>query len=185
MEKIISTKELENSYRCIICDEFYNEKNKKPSCLVPCGHTICQECINSLSNNNCPTCRTEFNKNVTNWETLKTMNQVFHSKENHKSNTYDKNDLNDNPQNNALETEFSNYDERLKSFKNWPANLKQTPIKLANVGFYYIGGDDKVKCYKCGVILYRWEDDDDPFEGHQEHSPNCEHLKVIEDQVNY
>jgi len=45
---------------CIICLESYNDSNRKPHTLIPCGHTICGVCLESLSRmsiNNCPECR--------------------------------------------------------------------------------------------------------------------------------
>ena len=40
---------------CIICFESYNDSNRKPHTLIPCGHTICGVCLESI--NNCPECR--------------------------------------------------------------------------------------------------------------------------------
>ena len=34
--------------RCLICAENYNEQKKKPR-ILPCGHIICNECINNMA----------------------------------------------------------------------------------------------------------------------------------------
>ena len=34
--------------KCMICNELFNELNRIPRLLISCGHTYCQECLNSL-----------------------------------------------------------------------------------------------------------------------------------------
>jgi len=49
-------KAIERSIECIICFENNN------SILLPCGHTVCFACIQSLSKKSCPMCRSKFTK---------------------------------------------------------------------------------------------------------------------------
>ena len=51
---------------CIICLERYNDSNRKPHVLFPCGHTICGECLESIDN--CPKCRKNIERTVENWD---------------------------------------------------------------------------------------------------------------------
>lgn len=45
---------------CKICFEVYTSEKRMPL-VIPCGHTICAECLKSLRNQ-CPHCRTSFQK---------------------------------------------------------------------------------------------------------------------------
>lgn len=51
-----SNKEKEK-YDCELCLESYNIYDKKPHSIVPCGHSICIKCLNSLRKEVCPFCR--------------------------------------------------------------------------------------------------------------------------------
>lgn len=62
--------------------------------------------------------------------------------------------------------DFSQLQKRLDSYKNWPKTKCQKPEDLASAGFYYIGIDDRVKCYACGGGLKDWEIDDKPWDEH-------------------
>ncbi len=53
---------------CIICYENYNDSNRKPYLLIPCGHTICGECSESIDN--CPKCRKKSEGKVENWDLI-------------------------------------------------------------------------------------------------------------------
>ena len=43
---------------CSICEENYNENEKKPYLLSPCGHCFCLSCTDQLIDRSCPMCRT-------------------------------------------------------------------------------------------------------------------------------
>ena len=45
-------------------------------------------------------------------------------------------------------------------------------------GFVVSGCADKVKCYSCGVGLYKWHQSCDPWEQHALHMPTCPHLQA-------
>lgn len=40
---------------------------------------------------------------------------------------------------NCPHPEYKSYETRLSSFSGWPRNLLQTPVQLAEAGFYYTG----------------------------------------------
>jgi len=54
-------------YDCIICLERYNDSNRKPNVLYSCGHTICEVCLESITNNTCPTCRADIERTCINY----------------------------------------------------------------------------------------------------------------------
>ncbi|XP_063381252.1 baculoviral IAP repeat-containing protein 5-like [Cydia fagiglandana] len=70
-------------------------------------------------------------------------------------------------------------DERVKTFKNWPFNDKNTcnVRNMAEAGFYSVAtGDDDAdaaKCFLCGKELDGWEPNDDPWSEHKSHAPKC------------
>jgi hypothetical protein len=56
------------NFDCIICFEKYNDSNRKPLVLIPCGHTICKKCSESIDN--CPKCRKNIERKVENWDLI-------------------------------------------------------------------------------------------------------------------
>ncbi|EDO30381.1 predicted protein [Nematostella vectensis] len=62
---------------------------------------------------------------------------------------------------------------RLTTFVDWPESSPVRPWELSSAGFYYLGDQDSVKCYKCGVALRNWEPDDLPWVEHEKWSPHC------------
>ena len=55
LESVAPAKMSEELMECKVC---YTKA--KDTVLIPCGHTICSECIPKLVNENCPICRTPF-----------------------------------------------------------------------------------------------------------------------------
>lgn len=53
---------------CEICLNNYDTIGRKPYSLVPCGHTFCLDCMNKITSNLCPTCRSPFEGRIPNWE---------------------------------------------------------------------------------------------------------------------
>lgn len=45
---------IEHSFTCPIDFEVYNETDRKPMVIVPCGHSICEKCLSTLPKNECP-----------------------------------------------------------------------------------------------------------------------------------
>lgn len=71
---------------------------------------------------------------------------------------------------------------RLRTFKEWPIQLKMKPIELSDAGFFYTGMGDRVQCHSCGGGLKNWEDDDVAWEQHALWYPNCDYMKLIKGQ---
>ncbi|XP_057335009.1 death-associated inhibitor of apoptosis 1-like [Microplitis mediator] len=67
---------------------------------------------------------------------------------------------------------------RLETFAGWtgPAML---PRDLAAAGFFYIGVEDQVKCYECGVRIGRWDENEDPVVSHRRWQPDCRFVQTL------
>uniref|UniRef100_A0A915NMI0 Uncharacterized protein n=1 Tax=Meloidogyne floridensis TaxID=298350 RepID=A0A915NMI0_9BILA len=70
---------------------------------------------------------------------------------------------------------------RRLSFYRWPhKDFKYTSSsRMSEAGFYLQpsgDGDDKVMCFACSICLISWEQDDDPYQEHERHSPSCKFL---------
>lgn len=62
---------LEPKFDCELCIENYNNYDKRPFSLVPCGHAVCLSCINNLQKPMCPFCRSKYENKIPNWEIIK------------------------------------------------------------------------------------------------------------------
>ncbi|EDW40134.1 GL25100 [Drosophila persimilis] len=71
---------------------------------------------------------------------------------------------------------------RLRSFEEWPRNLKQKPMQLAEAGFFYTGVGDRVRCFSCGGGLKDWDDNDEPWEQHALWLSQCRFVKLMKGQ---
>jgi len=65
--------------------------------------------------------------------------------------------------------EFESIQRRLESFGTWPIGIKQKPMELASVGFFYSGQSDIVICFSCGLQLNEWKSNDNPQIEHTKH----------------
>ncbi|KAH8371726.1 hypothetical protein KR093_008727, partial [Drosophila rubida] len=72
---------------------------------------------------------------------------------------------------------------RLRSFEDWPRNMKQKPQQLAEAGFFYTGVGDRVRCFSCGGGLKDWDDNDEPWEQHALWLRDCRFVKLIKGQL--
>ncbi|KAH8302368.1 hypothetical protein KR044_005613 [Drosophila immigrans] len=72
---------------------------------------------------------------------------------------------------------------RLRSFEDWPRNMKQKPQQLAEAGFFYTGVGDRVRCFSCGGGLKDWDDNDEPWEQHALWLKDCRFVKLIKGQL--
>ena len=76
----------------------------------------------------------------------------------------------------------SEYARRL-TFITWPHYSYKwaKPDSMAKAGFYHTkgahNGKDGVQCFKCRINLVKWEASDEPWNEHEQHSPNCLFLK--------
>ncbi|KAL1492133.1 hypothetical protein ABEB36_012621 [Hypothenemus hampei] len=68
--------------------------------------------------------------------------------------------------------DFKKYEDRLKSYDNWPKNEISKEV-LAKAGFYYKNYNDDVQCPFCHIEGYQWIAGDDPMEHHRSWSPAC------------
>ncbi|KAK0168560.1 hypothetical protein PV327_002346 [Microctonus hyperodae] len=70
--------------------------------------------------------------------------------------------------------EYGSYQQRLRSFVNWPTTAAVTPESLARAGFYYLQKEDMVECAFCRGILRAWMPNDDPNSEHMIIFPHCD-----------
>lgn len=59
---------------CPISLDTYNDKERKPIVLVPCGHSICEECLEKLTNKVCPVDRKPFTSTTINYSLIGSLN---------------------------------------------------------------------------------------------------------------
>ncbi|XP_046580161.1 baculoviral IAP repeat-containing protein 2-like [Haliotis rubra] len=65
---------------------------------------------------------------------------------------------------------------RLMTYANWPSS-SQDPAKLAEVGLFYTGRLDRVKCAFCLGVLKEWQPGDIPLAEHRRHFPYCRFIR--------
>jgi len=65
---------------------------------------------------------------------------------------------------------------RLSSFEKWPSSKKQKPADLAACGFFYLGEEDRVRCFYCGIGLHDWISEDNVWLEHAINSNRCPFL---------
>ncbi|CAL1538190.1 unnamed protein product [Lymnaea stagnalis] len=74
--------------------------------------------------------------------------------------------------------EFEEYTVRLNTFnEKWQVDFLK-PELVARAGLWYIGEEDRVRCYFCGGGLRRWEPKDDPLKEHKRLFPTCGFLTM-------
>lgn len=75
--------------------------------------------------------------------------------------------------------DYNTFESRLCTFETWPKALAQTPGKLADAGFFYMGFGDAVECFSCGICFRDWEPQDDPWIEHAKASPRCNYVLMV------
>jgi len=68
--------------------------------------------------------------------------------------------------------DMATYEARLKTFENWPRS-NPTPSELTQAGFYHLKDGDKTKCFYCSIILWQWQETDNPWVEHAIWSGRC------------
>ena len=72
--------------------------------------------------------------------------------------------------------DLSQYSHRLDTFQDgphpWP-RATPTAQYLAQLGFYFTGIEQEVRCFLCNVVISEWDDGKDPLIKHHSKSPNC------------
>ena len=58
---------------------------------------------------------------------------------------------------------YSSFLSRLKTYDSRSPQSYQDKYSLAQCGFTYTGTDDLVQCYYCGLLLGKWEKNDEPW----------------------
>jgi len=82
-----------------------------------------------------------------------------------------------NPINPCMRSKQKRLDTFYERARNWPRHrLTATPADMANAGLYYLGTDDKVKCFYCNGGLQNWDTYDEPWFEHAKWFPDCEFL---------
>ena len=78
-----------------------------------------------------------------------------------------------------LHPQYATLEARLRTFREWPPALKQTPKDLADAGFYYIGLSDQVKCFYCDGGLRNWQSEDEPWKEHARWFDKCVFVRLL------
>ncbi|XP_056417521.1 baculoviral IAP repeat-containing protein 2 [Hyla sarda] len=68
---------------------------------------------------------------------------------------------------------------RISTFSKFPGSSPVSERSLAKAGFYYIGADDKVKCFSCGLMLDNWKKGDSAIEKHKKLYPSCSFIQNV------
>eukprot|EP00794_Sanderia_malayensis_P000392 gene392-1026_t len=74
------------------------------------------------------------------------------------------------------EKDLRKYENRLKTFNNWP---RESPIfikDLVEAGYCYTGNRDLVYCFECNVTSGDWSENESPLDRHKTQSPSCLYL---------
>lgn len=71
---------------------------------------------------------------------------------------------------------YHSYESRLKSFETCLAKNRINPEEFAAAGFFFSGYTDLVACFACGMRLFGWKKDDDPWVNHAYYRPFCIHV---------
>jgi len=57
IESMINHELIDQCMECQICIETYNSSTRKPVTMLPCGHTLCNSCLQLWGRSMCPFCR--------------------------------------------------------------------------------------------------------------------------------
>ncbi|XP_063807591.1 putative inhibitor of apoptosis [Pseudophryne corroboree] len=74
---------------------------------------------------------------------------------------------------------FDNSNElyRISTFSAFAVDAPVSERSLAKAGFYYIGPNDRVKCFSCGLMLDNWKKGDNAIEKHKKLYPSCSFIQ--------
>uniref|UniRef100_A0A8C6QV16 RING-type E3 ubiquitin transferase n=1 Tax=Nannospalax galili TaxID=1026970 RepID=A0A8C6QV16_NANGA len=68
---------------------------------------------------------------------------------------------------------------RMSTYSTFPAGVPVSERSLARAGFYYMGVNDKVKCFCCGLMLDNWKHGDSPIAKHRQLYPSCSFVQSL------
>ncbi|XP_076444751.1 baculoviral IAP repeat-containing protein 7-B-like [Babylonia areolata] len=75
--------------------------------------------------------------------------------------------------------QFASEQRRSNTFHGFPLRDEHLLRRLVQIGFFYTGHSDIVICYSCGLSLYQWLQEDDPYIVHARWKPNCQHIRSV------
>jgi baculoviral IAP repeat-containing protein 7/8 len=78
-------------------------------------------------------------------------------------------------------TKYATLQSRLLTFDKAPEDsfLFNNRHDFADAGFFYMGIEDRVICYYCGLGLKDWDKSDIPWEEHALYCGECTHVLVV------
>ncbi|CAF0733077.1 unnamed protein product, partial [Didymodactylos carnosus] len=72
-------------------------------------------------------------------------------------------------------------EECILTYNDWPSNAPVQAKALAQAGFYYVGKDLEVHCYKCGLTVGDWRSGMTAIGTHRRRMPyDCEFIRAID-----
>ena len=71
-------------------------------------------------------------------------------------------------------------DECLATFSNWPRSAPVSAQALAETGFYYLGEELRVKCFKCDLEVDDWRHGMTALGTHRKRKSDCEIIRAID-----
>lgn len=72
--------------------------------------------------------------------------------------------------------DYATLDSRLATYTTrW--TMRQSPLEMAQAGFFYAGLSDHVRCFYCGGGLRNWKPQDDPRKEHEYWFSKCPHVR--------
>ncbi|KAI8792305.1 baculoviral IAP repeat-containing protein 2-like isoform X1 [Biomphalaria glabrata] len=74
---------------------------------------------------------------------------------------------------------YSRLQKRRESLQSWMFSNILDPNMLAQIGFFYAGYGDCVRCFQCGLGLRSWKLGDDVLVEHTKFRPSCSLLQSI------
>ncbi|XP_046370864.2 baculoviral IAP repeat-containing protein 3-like [Haliotis rufescens] len=84
---------------------------------------------------------------------------------------------------NAIYPNYCDISTRLSSFLLWPKEHCKKPEELVQVGFFYAGLPDCVRCFVCGIGLKTWEKGDNPWVEHVRWRASCAYVRAIKGEA--
>ncbi|XP_077525638.1 death-associated inhibitor of apoptosis 2-like [Haemaphysalis longicornis] len=75
--------------------------------------------------------------------------------------------------------EEGSFQQRLRTFLNWPLQASVPKEQLAEGGFAHIGGR-RTQCRSCGLVISDWQDGDSVIQRHRDASPHCSLVQSLQ-----
>lgn len=78
---------------------------------------------------------------------------------------------------------YVTFEERLRSYKDWPAGTGVSPEALSVAGLFYSSQGDRTFCFQCGGMLEGWCCSDIPLNEHVKWYPSCKFVSSIRENM--